>query len=74
MEALIVFIVFGSVFGTILGILNMRHREKMAALEVEKIKALAEADERRALGPARSELANDLLDAYEEAGHGLRSD
>ncbi len=74
MEALIVLIVFGSVFGTILGFRGMIHKERLAELEVQRINALAEAETRRALRPARDELANELLDAYDEAGEDLGSD
>ena len=74
MEVLIVLIIFGSFFGTILGFRAMKHKETLAELEVQKVKALAEAEARRALLPARSDLANQLLDAYDEAGQDLRSD
>ena len=74
MEVLIVFIIFGSVFGTILGFRAMKHKEKLAELEVQRVQALAEADHRRALVPTRAELANQLLEAYDEAGQDLRSD
>jgi len=52
--------------------LKLKHRERMAELEVrrETARALASAPEEA----QRSELAQQLLAAYEEAGEGLRND
>lgn len=72
MEALIVFIIFGSAVGMVLGLRFMQHRERMAELEARKAEALAKAAEQKAFPPERDELARELLAAYEEAGVGLR--
>jgi hypothetical protein len=64
MEALIVFIVFGSFAGVTLGFRWMRHRERMAELEVERQRALPPGTE--ALPPDRASLARELLAAYDE--------
>lgn len=76
--AIILLIAFGSMGAYVIDSfikhqrLKLRHREKMAELEVrrETARALASAPEEA----QRSELAQQLLAAYEEAGEGLRND
>jgi len=57
----------------VLGLRFMKHREKLAELEVRKVEALAQQSQKM-LPENRRALANELLEAYEEAGQSLSSD
>jgi hypothetical protein len=70
-EALIVLVVFGSISAWALVPRWLRHRERMAELEVRRLEALGRRAEARALPGAREELAKELLAAYDEVDESL---
>jgi hypothetical protein len=68
---LILLVIFGSVFATVFGISLLRHRQKMAELEVRKIEALAALKSRALPASSDDASARALLDAYVEADRTL---
>lgn len=73
MAFFVLLVIFGSLTAMVLGLRYMKHVERLAELEVRRLEAATKAGQ-PALPPERDELANELLEAYDEAGQGLRGD
>ena len=67
MAFFVLLIIFGSITSIVLGIRYMKHRERLAELEVRRLEATVKAGQ-TALPDARNRLAAELLEAYDEIG------
>lgn len=72
MGALIPIVLFSGFFATLIVSRVLKHRERLAELEIRRLEALNAAGEQAALEADRQGLAKELLEAYDEANRELR--